>query len=797
MSASRLEEVRVLLVEDDDLDFELTLELWRASGRDREGLDRAATAEAARVALREGRHAVVLLDYRLPDACGRTLLREARAEGSSARFIFITGGAEDLDDAELIREGADDYLVKGQTTARQLDRALRYALGRYDRELERHAYERQLIEARDQAMETARLKSHFLANMSHEIRTPMNGIIGMASLLSETALSVEQRELVRVVQQSADNLLSVINDILNYSLLETGGVSLEATDVDLRDLVEETLGLLCELAFDKGLELLHEFAPEVPALVRGDAGRLRQILMNLVGNAIKFTERGEVVVQLRVVGQTSEVICLRTEVVDTGIGIEAGEIDRLFRPFVQLDGSSTRRHGGTGLGLAMSRHLVELMGGTMGVESEQGQGSRFWFECTLPKVPAVPPAEEVPLPAGGTILVVDDHAGSRRLLAKELAPLGIEVLLAAEGEEAMDTLRARARTGRPVSLVLVDRYLPDTDGVALVRQVRAEEPLAATRITLMTPAHRLGELAERRDLQLYGLLAKPCRRVALRHHVTRALRNGTPQSRTGSGSTRPAISGWAGRLLVVEDNRINQKVAVRHLERMGFDCDVAENGRHALEMLALQRYDLLIMDCQMPEMDGYETTRRIRAGLVPGSDPQVPIIALTAYALEHDRAKCLAVGMSDFLVKPLQVDQLRARLDRWLPRAGVKLVETRGPTVLERGHLEHLDGLQDEEDPDFMAELIGLFLEETPVRLQEIETSWSRRDLAAVRSIAHTLKGACASLGARELQDLAARLEDRARREVKSEVPDLVQSLPMAFARLQEALRLHQRRYQR
>jgi PAS domain S-box-containing protein len=631
---------------------------------------------------------------------------------------------------------------------------------------ERKRHEENPADARDETGYSLRLKAQFLANMGHEIRTPMNGIIGMSGLLLDTTLSSEQRELAEILQKSADSLLGVVNDILDLSKIEAGNLQIEEVEFDLHALVEDTLALFSERAEDKGLELVCEFPPGFATLLRGDPGCLRQVLGNLVGNAIKFTEQGEVHVRVSCLEKSDTALAFRIEVRDTGIGITPEAQRQLFQPFMQAESATTRHYGGTGLGLAIARQLVGLMGGRMGVESAPGCGSTFWYEFSLPKLPAETPAAPAAIPPGATALVVDDNATSRQVIATQLSQIGISTETAADAAGALARLQARNQAGQPFHVVLLDRRMPGEDGLAFAKKIRADATLGETKLVILTSASHLSEAKHLRSLDIDTFLVKPVRHVQLRQTLARLLAVRPAGGAAGAGSRPPAKRVAALRALVVEDNFVNQKVAQRQLEKLGHKVEVANNGARALEMLALQRYDVIIMDCQMPVLDGYEATRQIRAGQVPNLDRRVPIIALTAYAMESDRQKCLAAGMDEFVSKPIRYEELKAAIDRVLASSARTAPAPAGalpsakPVVLDLAQFEHLKGLQDEEHPKFLANLIDLFLKETPKRFRDLAASLAAGDARAARQLAHTVNGACDNFGGRALQALCKEIEE-------------------------------------
>jgi len=601
-------------------------------------------------------------------------------------------------------------------------------------------------------------------------------VIGMTGLLLETELSREQRQFVDMLRASGEALLTIINDLLDFSKIEAGKLELETLDFDLHPVVEEVMSLLAEKAHAKKLELACLVHHDVPAALRGDPGRLRQILLNLVGNAIKFTEKGEVVLRARLEEQLDKAVIVRFEVTDTGIGIASADRERLFRPFTQADGSTARKFGGTGLGLAISRQLVELMGGRIGVESEEGRGSTFWFTTRLLTQPEGTRARPKPREnlRGLRVLVVDDNLTNRAILTEQARSWRMEVEDAADGEKALERLRAAASRGGRYDLAIVDMQMPGMDGLELGRAIHRDSLLAGTRLIMLTSIGLRGMAEESRRAGFSGFLTKPVGQSQLYDCLATVMGGAAPTTAEAPLVTRHTIkeekSRSRSRILVADDNETNQMVAVQMLRRLGCHSEVAANGLEVVEALKKIPFDAVLMDCQMPEMDGYEATRAIRSAEA-ASGRHVPIIAMTANAMRGDREKCLQSGMDDYLAKPVKLQDLDQALKRWIKKGETtaaarrmvsrdaagprrkKVGEPRAPLPVKDGPLDpEIFGQLREADRaggnGFLAGLIQKYLQEAPTRILTLRDAVARADCAVVVKEAHALKGSAGALGA-------------------------------------------------
>ncbi len=580
---------------------------------------------------------------------GRQKDRAAEAANAAAREVALARDAAVAGAAELQR-----MIARAQALAGARDAAVATA--------------EELARARDTALETARLKSEFLANMSHEIRTPLNGIIGLSELLRDSTLTAEQHEFADLIGNSADSLLIIVNDILDFSKLSAGKLAFEEIDFELEPTIEAVVNLFGERAGKKGVELILAIDPEIPVFIRGDPGRLRQVLTNLVGNAIKFTEHGEVVISVSLVGANWRGVILQFKIADTGIGISAEAQRGLFQPFYQADGSTTRKYGGTGLGLAISAQLVERMGGKIEVKSELGKGSTFFFNAPFERSESnIARLAHDKMLSGLRVLVVDDNETNRQIIERQIANWGISSASASSASEAWAALRERSRDA-PFDVAILDLAMPGMDGLMLARLIKADPAVASTRLLMMSSLGSRGE-AGAGSAPIEAWLTKPVKQSQLYNSLA-GLMNTNPAGVEPSGKASQSEDPLPEirerfRVLIAEDNLINQTVVKHQLHKLGYPFDVVGNGAEALEAIAKTPYPLVLMDCMMPDLDGFAATAELRRREASTGRHTI-VVAMTANAMEGDREKCLAAEMDDYLGKPVQLEELAAILDRWL-----------------------------------------------------------------------------------------------------------------------------------
>jgi len=655
-----------------------------------------------------------------------------------------------------------------------------------------------LIKARDDAESAVKAKSEFLATMSHEIRTPMNGVLGMAELLINTELTSKQKRFAETIHKSGSALLTIINDILDFSKIEAGKLELHKTAFDLKQLIEELGVMFANQAHQKGLELTCIYPADGHAMFRGDAERIRQILVNLIGNSLKFTEKGEVLLEVELFEKKDDMYLVRFRIRDTGIGIEPLAQEKIFDSFSQADGSTTRNFGGTGLGLTICKKLTELMGGKIGIKSLIGEGSTFWFVIPLKKEVAIKQS----LATSGSnifknyrVLIADKNKANRKLLEQQFMAWGMDYYSVDNGKSALRAIQDAAQLGNPFSLTILENQLNGIDGITLARKIKNNTDTSDIKIIMLSSVGNMEETGQWLMAGIESYLSKPVRQKELYESIVKALDSGEEEvdlfENTEASPLEEKTLRLKGHILVAEDNIVNQELAREMISRLGCSVEIVDNGRQAFEAISehlldnrQQPYDLILMDCQMPEMDGFEATQKLREW--EGQQnvlERIPIIALTANAMEGDRDKCITAGMDDYMTKPFTLVQLGALLHRWLPVLAkenkseyARQIEEsdhsehdsepenhQGNTLLEEAAIEKIRKLQRDGQPNIVIKVIELFFENTKKIIFALESAISNGDNANLQRSAYSLKSSCSTVGATNLAQLCSELENLGR----------------------------------
>jgi two-component system sensor histidine kinase/response regulator len=684
------------------------------------------------------------------------------------------------------------------------------ALTHHRDELERQVSVRteQLEKAKNAAEAASRAKSAFLATMSHEIRTPMNGVLGMTEMLLSTSLTETQRNYTKLVKRSGEHLLVIINDILDFSKIEAGKLTVEYINFNLWDLLDDIHTVYTPQAGAKGIALHFDIANDIPVAICGDPNRLRQIMANLLGNAIKFTEHGRIIAKVRVAGEDSQAVTLRFEVHDTGIGISRDARSRIFEAFSQADDSTTRKFGGTGLGLAISKQLVELMGGAIGVDNALSQGSVFWFTVSFDKRRVDPDAPGAPQHKieGLRVLIVDHQHSSRVGLERHLAAWHVASDSAASADEALERLAAAARAGHPYDAAIVDMELEQTSALLLAASIKADQTTRATRVLVLSPERLAADPVQRREAGVAYQLIKPARAADLFACLATRPRGATapaPQFVPAPPLPRASSRARPRRVLLAEDNPVNVEVAKAMLESLGLDAHCARNGEQALQAVRGGDYDAVLMDCQMPVMDGFAATAAIRRDETEAGRARVlPIIAITANALQGDREACLAAGMDDYLSKPFTQQELAAVIGRWValplvatvhhddapPRLPPESIAVIQREVINRVALDNIRALSQERGDALVQKVIAAYVDDTPQHLNTLRDAIAGLDTASVRKVAHSLKSASANVGAQQLAQLCKEMEHLGRADTTEGADVILTDMEQEFQAVRHSL---------
>ena len=744
--------------------------------------------------------AAAMLGYAPHEAIGHALkVGELAPQEEQAQMRRLLAGEKFSYDARATTRSGTPIDI--QVAVAPLLNEANQCIGRISvaRDVTQHKRSEEALRLAREAAETANhAKSSFLARMSHEIRTPMNGVLGMTELLLETGLTATQRKYAETVQRSGKNLLAIINDLLDFSKIEAGKLELEHVDMDLRRIIEDIVELLAERAHSKGLELACSIPGDLVTQVRGDPLRLGQILTNLLGNAIKFTEQGSVVIRVSQVADSARNATLRFEVTDTGVGINPSAQARIFEEFSQADGSTTRKHEGSGLGLAISKQLVEMMGGGIHVKSEPGAGSTFWFTVSLEKQQVAKPDSPVGLLTGVRALVLESNGAHGAILQEQMRNWEMSIRAAQTPKQAISLLAQAAARSAPYDIAVIDFGVAGVEALDLARSIRGRHDIGGVRLVMLTRRHV--DMRNARDAGFNACLVKPVRQTALYECLVNVMAGRTqeavvpqPVSKAASAGPKPV----RGNILLVEDNVINQQVALGILQISGYSVTVVSNGREALEAHGQESFDLILMDCHMPEMDGFEATRAIRLRERSTTGARIPIIALTANAMARDREECLNAGMDDHLSKPFNMLALTAIIERWMPRGGAGQADAgvlaaqataKAAEVLDRELIEHLRKVTSNGRPELLERVIKLYLAESPKLIEQLKLAAGAGDAPQTAAVAHSLKSCSANIGASILSRYCADAEAAARRADSEEARRMAAKIETEHRAVQSAL---------
>ena len=684
--------------------------------------------------------------------------------------------------------------LKIESTVGENSHLLTRAESRHQELAKNHSdIERELQHLRDRFNEMESVKERFLANISHEIRTPMNGIFGMTELLSQTQLNSKQKRYAETIRRSTESLLGIVNDVLDFSKIQNDELQLDSSDFILSELVEDVCDLYAEAAQKSGIEIICDVAEIQNIAVNGDPARVRQLLNNLVSNAVKFTEHGEVVISAKHGSSKNQ---FEVAVADTGVGVPVDIQNHIFKEFAQADASTTRRFGGTGLGLSIANKLVSLMGGELTLDSTVDQGSTFRFTCTLmPAAEAVKSHHQSKKIINTHALIVDDNATNSAILVHQLEQWGISVVSVDSGKAALEVLQQAIADDALFDIAILDLHMPGMDGLELASRIQCNVNYASMKLMMLTSSLTNMTSEELQGIGICSALTKPARQTELYNAITELVAN-NPESDTAAHK-KAAISDKP-KILLTEDNPINQEVALGMLESLGCDVEIAENGSEAVDALESKQFDLVLMDCQMPVMDGFEATRTIRS---QSSQQDIPVVALTANALEGDRELCIASGMDDYLKKPVNQHELQGTIEKWLhqkPTDNIKPIPSPIPSPevpetmnfdFDEKALDAIKALQRPGKPDILGKIINMYLDKTPELIADIEGGIAANDAARVKMAAHTLKSSSAYLGATTLADQCNKLETKAANEDLVDSSESVANINAGFQALCEEIK--------